>query len=85
MRCAILGNSGSGKSTLARLLAADDGATLLDLDTVAREPGQIDGVDAGVARLRRDLDDGSWRARHGHLLDADAMDLGNRLVTATCR
>jgi len=41
MRVAILGNSGSGKSTVARSLAARAGAALLDLDTVAWEPGQI--------------------------------------------
>lgn len=41
MRIAILGNSGSGKSTLARSLAERSGAPMLDLDTVAWEPGQI--------------------------------------------
>lgn len=41
MRIAILGNSGSGKSTLARWLAARSGAPMLDLDTVAWEPGQV--------------------------------------------
>ncbi len=41
MRIAILGNSGSGKSTLARWLAGRAGAALLDLDTVAWEPGQV--------------------------------------------
>ncbi len=41
MRIAILGNSGSGKSTLAQWLAARAGAALLDLDTVAWEPGKI--------------------------------------------
>ncbi|MFT3808211.1 shikimate kinase [Arenimonas sp.] len=41
MRIAILGNSGSGKSTLARWLAARAGAAMLDLDTVAWEPGRI--------------------------------------------
>jgi len=46
MRIAILGNSGSGKSTLAQWLAERAGAALLDLDTVAWEPGQI-----GVSRL----------------------------------
>jgi adenylate kinase family enzyme len=40
MRIAILGNSGSGKSTLARWLAEQTGAALLDLDTVAWEPGR---------------------------------------------
>lgn len=39
-RVAIIGNAGSGKSTLARLLAAECGATVLDLDTVAWEPGK---------------------------------------------
>jgi adenylate kinase family enzyme len=41
MRIAILGNSGSGKSTLALWLAARTRAPLLDLDTVAWEPGSI--------------------------------------------
>ncbi len=41
MRIAILGNSGSGKSTLARRLAAEAFAAVLDLDTVAWEPGEI--------------------------------------------
>jgi len=41
MRIAIVGNSGSGKSTLARRLATDSGVTILDLDTVAWEPGKI--------------------------------------------
>ena len=41
MRIAIIGNSGSGKSTLARWLASRAGAPILDLDTVAWEPGQI--------------------------------------------
>jgi adenylate kinase family enzyme len=40
-RIAILGNSGSGKTTLARLLAQSSTANILDLDTVAWEPGQI--------------------------------------------
>jgi len=38
---AILGNSGSGKSTLARWMAARYRAPMLDLDTIAWEPGQI--------------------------------------------
>jgi len=41
MRIAILGNSGSGKSTLARQLASVYGTQILDLDTVAWEPGEI--------------------------------------------
>jgi adenylate kinase family enzyme len=41
MRITLLGNSGSGKSTLARWLAARAHAPLLDLDTLAWEPGKI--------------------------------------------
>lgn len=37
---------------------------------------------AGLDRLRDDLASGAWRARYGHLLDADALDLGYRLVVA---
>ena len=40
-RIAALGNSGSGKSTLAGLLARQIPAPLLDLDTVAWEPGKV--------------------------------------------
>jgi adenylate kinase family enzyme len=39
-RIAIIGNAGSGKSTLARALSAGSGAPVLDLDTVAWEPGK---------------------------------------------
>jgi len=38
-----------------------------------------------VARLRRDLDDGAWRRRHGHLLDRGEIDLGYRLVVGVGR
>jgi len=34
----------------------------------------------GLARLERDLADGSWHARHGHLLDLAEFDLGYRLL-----
>lgn len=34
-----------------------------------------------LAPLRRDLDDGTWQARHRDLLDRDALDLGYRLLT----
>ncbi len=40
MRVAIVGNSGSGKSTLAARLAAAS-VPVLDLDTIAWEPGKI--------------------------------------------
>lgn len=41
MRVVLIGNSGSGKSTLARQLAAAHALPMLDLDTVAWEPGKI--------------------------------------------
>ena len=39
-------------------------------------------VERGLARLRRDLDDGTWTRRHGHLLERTELDLGYRLVVA---
>jgi SAM-dependent methyltransferase len=46
---------------------------------------KIGDVEPGVARLRRDLDDGTWRRRHGHLLDRQEIDLGYRLVIGNGR
>ena len=40
------------------------------------------GTDAGLGLLAADLETGAWDARHGHLLAADALDLGYRLVVA---
>ncbi|MBL9137742.1 MAG: hypothetical protein JNK85_17855 [Verrucomicrobiales bacterium] len=54
MRVAILGNSGSGKSTLARWLCDRSGAAMLDLDTVAWEPGRI-AVAREATAARRDV------------------------------
>jgi SAM-dependent methyltransferase len=42
----------------------------------------ITGVDAGLARLQRDLESGDWARRFGHLLDCDTLDVGYRLVIA---
>jgi len=42
-------------------------------------------VESGLERLRRDLADGTWARRHGHLLDRDEIDLGYRLVVAAKR
>ncbi len=39
-------------------------------------------VAAAMERLSRDLDDGSWEARHGDLLELDELDVGLRLVVA---
>lgn len=55
MRIAIVGNSGSGKSTLARRLSDGEQVTVLDLDTVAWEPGKIAEArpsDAAAADVR---------------------------------
>jgi SAM-dependent methyltransferase len=40
----------------------------------------LDGVDEGLNRLGRDLDNGEWARRHGALLELDALDAGYRLV-----
>lgn len=39
--------------------------------------------DTGLARLRRDLADGSWERRHGSLRAAAELDVGYRLVRAS--
>jgi SAM-dependent methyltransferase len=39
-------------------------------------------VDAGLARLRADLGDGTWHRRHGHLLALPELDTGYRLLVA---
>jgi SAM-dependent methyltransferase len=38
-----------------------------------------------LERLRRDLDSGRWRRRHGGLLSRDELDLGYRLVVSAGR
>jgi SAM-dependent methyltransferase len=43
---------------------------------------KIRDVDAGLARLRRDLADGTWERWHGHLALRSELDLGYRLVVA---
>lgn len=40
------------------------------------------GVDAGIARLRRDLRDGTWARRNAELADRDELDVGYRLVVS---
>lgn len=55
MRLAILGNSGSGKSTLAQWASTASGAALLDLDTVAWDPGQV-AVPRDPRAARADVD-----------------------------
>jgi SAM-dependent methyltransferase len=38
------------------------------------------GTESGLQRLRADLVSGAWHARHSHLLAANALDIGYRLV-----
>ena len=54
MRIALIGNSGSGKSTLSQQLAARYALPMLDLDTVAWEPGKI-AVARDPAAAARDV------------------------------
>jgi SAM-dependent methyltransferase len=42
---------------------------------------RVGDYQAGLARLRSDLADGSWHRKYGHLLRETRMDLGYRLVT----
>jgi SAM-dependent methyltransferase len=44
---------------------------------------KIGDVEPGLARLRSDLDDGTWARRHGGLLERAELDLGYRLVIAS--
>jgi len=41
---------------------------------------RIENTEAGVARLRADLDSGAWQRRYGEVLDRSELDLGYRLV-----
>jgi len=43
-------------------------------------PGVIDRL---VGELRRDLDDGTWERRNGHLRELPELDVGMRLIVAT--
>jgi SAM-dependent methyltransferase len=43
---------------------------------------KISDLEAGLARLRGDLRDGTWARRYGHLLARSELDLGYRLVIA---
>jgi SAM-dependent methyltransferase len=43
---------------------------------------KIAEVESGLARLRSDLESGTWDRRYGHLLSQSACDLGYRVVIA---
>jgi hypothetical protein len=42
----------------------------------------IGNLEAGLQKLRQDIETGEWERRHGDLLRQDAYDAGYRLVTA---
>jgi SAM-dependent methyltransferase len=44
--------------------------------------GKVTTLEAPLLRLRRDLADGTWTRRYGHLMDRAEMDLGYRLIVA---
>jgi len=46
----------------------------------ARMPQDV--VDRVVDAVRRDLNDGAWDERHGHLRELEEYDAGLRLVTS---
>jgi SAM-dependent methyltransferase len=43
---------------------------------------QMRDVESGVQRLRRDLQDGTWEQKNGHLLNESEIDLGYRLIVS---
>jgi SAM-dependent methyltransferase len=45
---------------------------------------KLSDVASGLARLRSDLEDGTWARRYGHLLRQSEIDLGYCLVIARC-
>ena len=55
-----------------------DAATRSGMSSFARLPG----LEEGLGRLRHDLESGQWNQRHGHLANADSLDIGYCLVIA---
>ena len=43
---------------------------------------RIGSLEAGLSRLRADLESGSWQRRYGHLSSRAELDLGYRLIVA---
>lgn len=43
---------------------------------------RVADIESPLAKLRRDLSDGTWARRNGHLMELDELDLGYRLVVA---
>lgn len=57
-----------------------DPAVQRSMSILALLPHEV--VARGTTRLASDLDDGTWLARHSHLLEQDKADFGYRLVVA---
>jgi SAM-dependent methyltransferase len=45
--------------------------------------GKVANLEAPLQRLRRDIEDGTWARRYGHLMDRTELDLGYRLIVAS--
>jgi SAM-dependent methyltransferase len=43
---------------------------------------KLSDIESGLTRLRRDIEDGTWNHRYGHLLNQSELDLGYRVVVA---
>ena len=41
---------------------------------------RVGNHESGIEKLRRDLDDGSWKQRNHEILEKTQLDLGYRLV-----
>lgn len=68
-------NLGSFWAHPERVLDADARAATSGFARMAPE-----AVERVAAALRRDLDDGTWNSRYGHLRDLDELDVGLRVV-----
>lgn len=62
----------------ARPEAYLDGAVRAGMSTLAQLPPEA--VERGISRLARDLANGAWDARYGHLRTLPSYDVGYRLV-----
>jgi hypothetical protein len=64
--------------------AATTGFARMDPDRLAapvdRPAAAVDRLAAAVDRLARDLGNGSWERRHGHLRKLTEFDIGLRLI-----
>ena len=73
-----VGHHGSFWAHPERVLDANERAATSGF---ARMPTNV--VDRVVSEVARDLANGRWDDRHGHLRSLDALDVGLRLVVAT--